>query len=104
MTPESVISDLVYLEKYHRSSGNPLTADSILRARSLIYRQALALGTIENKNNDSVMICLVSEIHLITTELQRLRELVALHPEIDLLNNVLATNSEMSLNISQSVA
>lgn len=104
MTPQSVISDLIYVEKYHRAKGNPLTADIILRARSLIHRQSLALGTLEIDNKDRVMICLVSEIDSLTSELKRLRELLALHPELEVLNNVIAENSDLSFNVSQSVA
>jgi hypothetical protein len=104
MTPQSVISDLIYVEKYHRSKKNPLTADIISRARSLIYSQSLALGTLETKNDERVMICLVSEIDYLTSELKRLRELLALHPELEVLNNVIAQNSNLSLNTSQSVA
>jgi hypothetical protein len=77
MTPQSVISDLNYVEKYHRSHGAPLTADAMCRAKAMIFKQATALGLLAVKNpGDEVMLVTVSEIEKLTNEIQRLQTLV----------------------------
>lgn len=77
MTPESVLSDLTYAEKYHRSHGAPLTADAMCRAKAMIYRQAIALGFLQVKNpGDEVMLVTVAEMQKLTDEIQRLNTLV----------------------------
>lgn len=77
MTPESVISDLAYAEKYHRKHGAPLTADALCRARSMIFKQATALGLMSAKiPGDEVMLVTVAEIEKLTNEIQRLQTLV----------------------------
>jgi hypothetical protein len=76
MTPQSVINDLIYLERYHRTHGAPLTADAVIRARTLIYKQSLALGTLDTEKPEAVMVTLVSEIDGLFAELKRLQGLV----------------------------
>ena len=77
MTPESVISDLNYVEKYHRSHGAPLTADAMCRAKAMIFKQATALGLMAAKiPGDEVMLVTVAEIEKLTNEIQRLQTLV----------------------------
>lgn len=76
MTPQSVINDLIYLERYHRTHGAPLTADAVIRARTLIYKQSLALGTLDTDKPEAVMVTLVSEINGLFAELKRLQGLV----------------------------
>lgn len=76
MTPQSVINDLIYLERYHRTHGAPLTADAVIRARTLIYKQSLALGTLDTDKPEAVMVTLVSEIDGLFAELKRLQGLV----------------------------
>lgn len=76
MTPQSVINDLIYLERYHRTHGAPLTADAVIRARTLIYKQSLALGTLDTDKPEAVMVTLVSEIDGLFAELKRLQSLV----------------------------
>ena len=86
MTPQSIISDLSYIEKYHRSHGAPLTADVVLRAKSMIFKQASALGLItSNIPGDEAMIVTVAEVEKLTTEIQRLQTLIDI--QTSLLNN-----------------
>lgn len=80
MTPESVISDLIYLERYHRSHGAPLTAEAITRARALIHRQQQMLGQSSLQVGEAVMAILVSDyesLHLAV--LQSHKTLVQVH-------------------------
>jgi len=76
MKPSAIISDLIYVERYHRSNGAPLTADIMIRARSLIRKQSLILGTLDENNPDPMMVVSVSEIDSLFVELKRLQELV----------------------------
>jgi len=77
MTPQTVISDLSYAEKYHRSNGAPLTADALCGAKAMIFKQAVALGLMAAKiPGDEVMIVTVAEVEKLTDEIQRLQTLV----------------------------
>lgn len=62
MTPTSILNDLIYVERYHRDHGAPLTADIMVRARHCINRFQMALGRAEIPQGDAIMVFLVSEI------------------------------------------
>ena len=62
MTPPGIISDLIYVERYHRDHGAPLTADIMVRARTLIHRFQMALGQANVPQGDAVMVMLVSDM------------------------------------------
>ena len=76
MKPSVIIQDLIYVERYHRSNGAPLTADIMTRARSLIRKQSLMLGTLDENNPDPMMVVPVSEIDGLFVEMKRLQSLV----------------------------
>lgn len=61
MTPDSVMSDLIYVERYHRTHGAPMTAEVLTRARALIYQQMQALGLMPVPKGQAVMTILVSD-------------------------------------------
>lgn len=82
MTPKSVINDLVYVERYHRSHGAPYTADIMVRARSLIHKQSLALGTLDTDKPEPIMVVLVSDIKNVFSELERLRAIAGEESEL----------------------
>ena len=82
MTPKSVINDLIYVERYHRTNGAPLTADIMTRARALIHKQSLALGTLDTEKPAPVMVVLVSEIEDMTCELKRLQAFIDRQAEL----------------------
>lgn len=80
MTPESVINDLIYVERYHRTHGAPLTAEIMTRARALIHRQQQALGSAPVAKGDAVMVVVVSEFEAVTNALlEAHRALVAVY-------------------------
>jgi hypothetical protein len=85
MNPTIVCSDLIYVERYHRDHGAPMTADIMARARALIYKQSIALGTLKSEK-DQVMVVLVSDIDKMTAELKYLREVLELIPHYSKIN------------------
>jgi len=86
MNPSDVCSDLVFVERYHRNNGAPMTADIMARARALIHKQSIALGTMKS-DGDQVMVVLVSDIDKMTAELKYLREVIDLIPHYAKLND-----------------
>lgn len=86
MNPTSICSDLIYVERYHREHGAPMTADIMARARALIHKQSIALGTLKT-DKDQVMVVLVSDIDKMTAELKYLREVIEFIPHYSKLND-----------------
>lgn len=80
MTPDSVINDLIYVERYHRTHGAPLTAEIMTRARAMIHRQQQALGSAPIPKGEAVMVVQVSEFEAVTNALlEAHRALVAVY-------------------------
>lgn len=69
MTPDSVMSDLIYAERYHRTHGAPMTAEIMTKARAMIYRLQLALGQKPVPKGEAVMVVLVSDYEAISDAL-----------------------------------
>jgi hypothetical protein len=80
MTPESVINDLIYVERYHRTHGAPLTAEIMTRARALIHQQLMALGCLPIPKGHAVMTIMVADYERVHTALlEAHRALVAVY-------------------------